>query len=375
MSIDFNRSARALFLIAALFLAACGGDGPSETAGKKPVAAKGGDSSVAADEEGGTAAPGAAAASFDAGAPVVDSAARFSFELRPKKGDRFRYRLRTDNETNIGGKAMTETAVYNFTISITGLNDDGSVTLEMVHDSIRIRRAYDAGLVDSVARTIAFDTRRPDTSVRGTEQYRALVGKRVNMTIGSDGQVGEVSNVDPVLNAMFGDQKEKVPPKQWEQYRALVKVQGYASIIEQLFLKEAPDTSVGPGATWTRTYDVPALGIPSKNTVRYKLAEVRQAGGRPMGRVVMDLTTKFLQNKIDNELISATIDEMKADGSGEAVMQLDNGWPARKNTTIDMRMKMTGTAKAGPDKGKSNTLSQSVATKLAIDLVDYSAGS
>mgnify|MGYP006144564795 CR=1 FL=1 len=37
----------------------------------------------------------------------------------------------------------------------------------------------------------------------------------------------------------------------------------------------------------------------------------------------MDLTTEFLQKKIDNELMSATVDEMTAEGSGEALMRLD----------------------------------------------------
>lgn len=324
---------------------------------------------------GGATGGAAAAGGFRAGTPVIDSTARFSFALKPKKGDAFVYRLRTDNVTAISGKKMTETSVYNFTVSVTGLNDDGSLTVEMRHDSIRIRRAYDAGLVDSLPRTLAFDTRRPDTSMRGTEQYRALVGKRVNVTIGSDGQVKEVSNVDPVLNAMFAKVKEKIPPKQWEQFRTLVKVQAYSSILEQLFLKEAPDSAVAPGREWTRKYKVPALGVPSENTVRYKLAEVRQAGGRPFGRVVMDLKTTFLQKKIDNELVSATVDEMKADGSGEAVIALDNGWPASKTTTIEMAMTMTGMAKAGPDKGKSSTLSQSVSTRLALELVAFTAGS
>lgn len=360
-------------------VASCGGDRPSEAGGvgkdakkgsAKPGVTPAGDTS-AAD----AATPGGSAAAFATGTPVSDSTVRFSFGLRPKVGDRFTYRLRTDNETDFGGKRMQESSVYNFTIGVTGLNDDGSMTIEMIHDSIRIRRAYDAGLVDSVARTIAFDSRRPDTSVKGTEQFRALIGKRVNMTLGRDGQVSEVSNVDPVLNAMFGSQRDKVPPKTWEQFREVVKIQAYSSILEQLFLKEPPDSSVAPGAAWTRTYTVPALGIPSKNTVRYRLAEVRQVGGRPMGRVAMVLSTQFLQKKIDNELVSATVDDMKADGSGEAVMQLDNGWPTRKATTIEMRMKMTGTAKVGPDKGKSNTLSQAVATRLIVDLMSFTAGS
>jgi hypothetical protein len=319
--------------------------------------------------------PAAPAAAFAAGTPVVDSTVRFSFALRPKKGDRFTYRLRTENETNLDGKKMRESSVYNFTIGVTGLNDDGSLTVEMIHDSIRIRRAYDAGLVDSVARTILFDSRKPDTSVKGTEQYRALIGKRVNLTLASDGQVREVSNVDPVLNAMFGAQRDKVPPKQWEQFRTVVKMQAYSSIFEQLFLTGAPDSSVAAGATWSRTYNVPVLGIPSKNTVRYRLAEVRQVNGRPLGLIAMDLVTKFLEKKIENELIVATGDEMKATGRGEVVLQLDNGWPARKATTIEMKIRMTGESKVGPEKGKSKSLSQAVATQTVVELVHFTAGS
>jgi hypothetical protein len=374
MSIDLIRSAHALLLVGALFVVGCGDDGPKSAAKKDSAAtaksAGGGDTSESA--EAAPAAPGATA--FAAGTPVVDSTARFSFALAPKKGDRFTYRLRSDNETDLGGKKMTESSTYNFTITVTGINDDGSLTLEMRHDSIRVRRAYAAGLVDSIARTIAFDTRRPDTAMRGSEQYTALIGRRVNVTLSKGGEVREVSNVEPILNAMFGKVKDRIPPKEWAQLGAVIKVQAYSSLLEQLFLKEAPDSSVAPGRQWQRTYDVPAMGVPSKNTVRYKLAEVRQVGGRPLGRVVMDLTTQFKTKKIDNEIVTANIDEMKADGSGEAVVQLDNGWPVRKATTIDMRMKMTGTLKAGPEKGKTNTVAQSVSTRLTLDLVGFTAG-
>lgn len=283
--------------------------------------------------------------------------------------------MHADNITEIGGKRMTEATVYNFTITVTGLNDDGSLTVDMRHDSIRVKRTYDAGLVDSVAHTIVFDTRRPDTSMRGTEQYRALIGRRVSLTLAKDGNVREVSNVDPVLNAMFAKVRDKIPPKQWAQFRELVKVQAYSGLVEQLFLKEAPDSAVAPGRTWNRTYEVPAMGIPSRNTVAYKLAEVREVDGHHLGRVVMKLTTKFLRNKIDNELLTATIDDMKADGQGEAVIQLDNGFPLRKITAIEMRMKMTGTLKDGPDKGKTDTLAQAIATRVLLELVGYTPGS
>ncbi|MBC8145089.1 MAG: hypothetical protein H7X80_05845 [bacterium] len=371
MSIELNWSVRALVFAAVVVIAGCGDEKPATSRPKDSAAASTSkDSSEEAPVAGTKPAGG-----FDTGKPVVDSTARYGFALRPKKGDAFAYRMRTDNVTAIGGKKMTEVTVYNFTITVTGLNDDGSLTVDMTHDSIRVKRSYDAGLVDSVARTIAFDTRKADTSMRGTEQYRALIGKRVNLTLSKDGDVREVSNVDPVVNAIFGKVRDKIPPKQWGQFRELVKVQAYSGIISQIFLKEAPDSAVAPGRQWTRTYEVPAMGIPSRNSVSYKLAEVREVNGRHLGRVVMKLTTKFLQNKVDNELVTATIDEMKADGEAEAVIQLDNGFPVRKVSSIEMSMKMTGTLKDGPEKGKSDTLEQAIATRLTLELVNFTAGS
>src|SRR5688500_14036722 len=306
MRIESNWSVKALFLIAALTVAGCGGDGPATERPSDSTAV----SIDSADKS--PVMTDTAAGGFAAGTPVVDSSARFSFALRPKKGDAFSYRMRTDNVTAIGGKKMTEVTVYNFTITVTGLNDDGSLTIDMRHDLIRVRRGYDAGLVDSVARTIALHTRKSDTAIADTDQYRAVMDKRGNLTLGKDGDVREVSNLDPVLNAMFKKVRDKIPPKQWEQFRELVKVQAYSGLLEQLFLKEATDSAVAPGRQWTRTYEVPAMGIPSRNTVSYRLAEVRAVDGRHLGRVVMKLTTKFLQKKIDNELVSATVDEMKA---------------------------------------------------------------
>jgi hypothetical protein len=91
--------------------------------------------------------------------------------------------------------------------------------------------------------------------------------------------------------------------------------------------------------------------------------------------VEVGLTTKFLEQKVDNQMVSATIDEAEVKGGGEALIHLDDGFPISKKTSIEMKMKLTGSTKIGPEQGKSETIVQAVKTSTSVQLVGFVPGS
>jgi hypothetical protein len=374
-----------LILSGAILMQACGSDaGPAAKKGDSTVAVvKGPDGKPVAtvSEE---AVPGEAAAAspqieaFKGGEPVSDPAVLYSFRLKPTAGESYGYRIIQDNDTELEGVRLSERIVYNFTVKITGVNTDGSITMEMRYDSIRMKRSFPPGVIDSVARTVTYDTRqKADPKVPGTESIKALVGQTVNMTISNTGDVREVSNLEPIVSSIVtGLNLPDTLPAQYkakarEQVRATIKVQAFSSVVQQLFMQNPPDNPVASGGTWNRKDTVPLFGLPSQSTITYALTDVRSVDGRPVGHVTATMDTKFPSKKIETQMLSAVADEARVDGGADAILDLVSGFPLQKKTKIDVLLKVTGKPKVGPNKGKSGSMSQRMISNVVVERTDY----
>lgn len=338
----------------------------------------GGDEKPAADKpKAGTAKPGSdtSAAAIPDGQPLPADKA-FSLKLQPRTGDVYCYRITQKGSNEIDGQRATEEATYWFTQKVTGVNTDGSFTIEMRYDSITSKKVLPAGVVDTVATTLAYDTRRKiDSTIPDAAQAKALIGQRVNLTISKGGEVREVSNLDPVLTAFLGDKRDSLRPEQLERLREGIKLTVFQAIVQQLFLQSPPDSMVHAGSSWSRGDSVPLVtsiaAVPSRAKVSYRLAEATSSGDKTIGHVVMSLVTQFPQKKMENPQVTTTINDAKATGTGDLLVDLATGFPIRKSTRIDIMLKVTGKAKVGPAAGKSQSVAQTRSTVTTVDLISH----
>lgn len=337
---------------------------------------KPGDSSAAAAVgDTGSAVATEVASSFSEARPA-DPEVSYTFHVNPKVGELYSYRVAQSGVTEFEGLKATEEAVYNFTQRITGVNSDGSFTVEMRYDSIRAVKSFPPGVVDTVARTIRYDTRSAvDSSIAEAVQAKVLIGQRVNMTLSKVGEVREISNLEPIVNAMLGKLRDSVPPQAVERIRHGIRLSVFQAIVQQLFLQSIPDSAVRVGTEWSRRDSVPLVmpiaSVPSRAKVTYKVVEIKTVNDQPLGRIKVELMTTFPQKKLEDESGTATIDEASATGSGDVLLNLLTGFPVRKTTTIDIRLKLTGSAKSGPGAGKTTTLGQGKSTKTTVELLGY----
>lgn len=355
----------------------CGEDekGPS-----KPIA----DSSakkegVVRGEGGGSTPPVASetATEFADAAPVVDSAASFGFTIRPRVGDIYHYRIAQKANTQVDSMKGIEETVYAFHQKITGLNDDGSLTMEMIYDSIRYNLNLPPSPLNPKAESFSYSTRqKPDEKIPVTVQAHALIGRKVNLTISARGEVSEVSNIEPIVSAMLGRYRDSLSPQDIEQVRAGVKISAYQAMVAQLFLRSRPNGQVRLGHTWNRRDTVPIGGIPMSVAAVYRLAEVRNVGDDPVGRIAVDLAFSFPRKKFDLPGGSITLDQAEATGRGEVIQNLTTGFPTRKTNRIDVRLRMTARSKEknAETGAQTRTVSQRMTQTLTIEMVDYTRG-
>ncbi|MDB5036235.1 MAG: hypothetical protein JWQ98_3476 [Chlorobi bacterium] len=379
--LSHRRKTYPLFLILLTifpFLTSCKGDSKPGKPGTADSARKG----VAVTHDSAGIAVGGGdttlATGFTDAKPIDDSTTTYTLRVSPHVGDAYSFRVAQKAITEFMGQKATEEEVYSFTQRITGTNDDGSFTVEMRYDSIRSKKSFPPGVVDSVAKTFAYDTRlKLDTTMPEAKQAKALIGQRVNLTLSKTGEVKEISNIEPILSGMLGKARDSVPPKALEQLRAGIKLAVFQAIVQQLFLQTIPDAGVKLGQSWTRRDTVP-LSLPiasvsSRSLVNYKLGEIRSLNDQKIGHVTYALSTEFPNRKMDNKDGVATLDEAAAVGKGDALIDLVTGFPVRKMTQIDVKLKITGKPKVGPNAGKSQSLSQSKSTTTIVDLLGFTA--
>lgn len=367
----FNLSPLVLILaILPMVLVGCGDDKKPGTTSDSTASGASGDSVVPAGNE--------VASNFQEAEAVAADAA-YVIRVKPRVGDVYSYRITQGGTVEFQNLKATEETVYNFTQRITGVNDDGSFTVEMRYDSIRGLSALPAGMVDSVPRTVRYDTRgKIDTTIPTAVQAKALIGKKVNLTLSNDGAVKEVSNLEPIVNAILGKYRDSVPPAAVEQLRNGVRISLFQAIVLEMFVQNIPDTAIRAGSTWVRRDSVPMVlpiaTVPSRVQVDYKVIEIKQVDDTPLGRLSMSMSTTFPEKSMEDKTGKATIDEAMAKGSGEALVNLNTGFPIRKSTKMDMRLKLTGSTKTGPGAGKPSTLAQGKSTTTVVELLNYTPG-
>jgi len=387
-------------LVALTLLAGCGDDDPRPSTPGDTTRRATGDSITPGDGSGDTAVPAAVsptAQAFEGATTVTDSATSYSFRLRPKVGDVYSYRLIQQSSVQSDSIAGNEEMVQCYTQRVTAVNDDGSVAVEMIYDSIRFRRNLPATPASKASRVSYSTDRKPDPSIPGSQEAHAVIGRKVNLTLSPKGEVQEVSNLEPVLSAVLGRYSDSVKPAMRDQLRMALRLQLFEAVVQQQFLSGAPDGEVKIGATWNRRDTIPLSlmigAVPALASFNSRLAEVRQVGGAPVGMVRASLTTTFPQKRLETKVGSAVVDNAQVGGSAETLVDLGTGFLIRKMTRIDQRLRATLTAKgAAPksapkddssaagqpaaEKGASRSMSvtQRTIQTTTVDLLSYRHG-
>lgn len=314
---------------------------------------------------------------FERAEPVNDTRQQYSMLVTPRKGDVFSYVTTETNVTTVGDVSMNQKVHYEFTGQITNVNSDRSFTMQMWFTRIRNRNYIPPMVVDSQAVTVEFDSdNRNDKQVPGAREIRALINQKVTFTISADGEIREISNVEPIVSKLMKSVpdtvSEEIRSAYRERIRQSLKIAYFMPVVRQLFVSQVPKGSVAVGESWTRTDTLPiANGTPS--VVKYRLAEVRRTASGPVGRIVIAMDTKIGAQKVDDELVKGEVKDAAIEGSASTLVDLNTGFPLRKETSIVQRLTITGTPKTGPMAGKSQTVRRGTKTTTVVELKKHTS--
>jgi hypothetical protein len=376
-----------LLAISLLALTACGSDsGPSERDTDEVSSSTSGSDGADDTEHGGGTEngigseldDGSSLSTIDTSTIADDggegSGKSYSLLVAPKTGEEFTYQVSEKNTTESGEIKITQRIVYNFTCRITGVNSDESFTMDFVFNRIQSQNSFPPGVVDSVARTITMDT-KSDNNPSGAAELKALVGQNVKVTIGPDGEVREISNVDPIVSALMKNLPDTlgadIKAKYRERARQVVKVAYFMPVVRQLFVSQIPSREVKVGDTWERNDTLPISSGGAPSTARYKFKSVSQKDGQTVATVVNIVEAKVGNRTIDDETMSAKITDATVEGSAAVEVLVGPGFPVQKETTITQQLTLSGKMKVGPGKGKNETIRRRQTNQVVVKLTKH----
>lgn len=322
----------------------------------------------------------------------VDAAGQtYTLKLSPKAGDVYGYQLVRQQNVATEGFKSSQQETYDFTLRVVSVNDDRSMVLGVTYNRVRATITAPTAKPDSTGKpildsagqvrlfeeTIRFDTQGKE-NVPGGERYRAFVGRETLVTMDGAGKVQDVSNVDPILNATLKAMKvspDTVNPRTLEIARQGIRLE-IGTMISLVFFQLAPDSAVAVDASWTKSDSIPVAGLPAKAVYTSTLAGIRETDGERLAQVKSTLQTQLQLPKknVENEYLSMKIEKIEVSGESEYLLGTATGFPFTKKSRLSVRQAGTGTAKVGPEKGKSQRVTYSESTVTSIRRLSYQAG-
>lgn len=308
---------------------------------------------------------------------------RYRIRLDPDQGNDYSYRVVRDESVTAGEITTKRSQTFDVDMEVVERNDDGSSVLGITYRRVRAEITMPGAAVDSAGRplvdttgqlivknqTVRFDT-KGKSDIPGGERYRAFIGRPVLVTIDRKGSVIDVANVDPILNATLKQLKvsaDTINPKMLEVAKQGIRME-YGTLVSLVFFNLAPDTAVAAGSTWSRSDSLPVGGLPSLTTYSYTLQRVDQKDRGPVAQIAGRLTTKpkLPKKSVENEVLSMKITGLSVDGNASLEIDLSDGFPLSRRSTITSTMKGTGTMRTGPEKGKTAPITMRESTRTSI---------
>lgn len=375
-----------LMCLLMLFATGCGNDSPDSGNESDTTASLNGDADIAGEEDG-------TEPDEDVGEEVsAEPDARYSLEVTPKVGDTYTYQVMRLQTESVSGTDASRRQTSDISVKLMSVNDDGSSVLGVTFNRVRVKIVASipkpdstgnpildsAGQIKMFKETLDFDTQNKPKGPGG-EEIMALIGREMLVTLDKEGNAVDITNTTPVVNAFLRSVKvspDTLDPRQVKGLREQYDIQVLTEI-GSIFHRAVPDSSVAVGATWTETDELPSqTGGTTKASATYTLSELREIEGQRVLRLGITLRTKadLPKESLDNELISMKIEKIDVSGEGESMFNVGTGFPVRKKSSIRKVLSGTGTAKQGPQKGKTEVIDFKEAVTTSVKQITYNPG-
>lgn len=293
---------------------------------------------------------------------------RITLKMVPKKGEIFRYTMvaktgQKENSAMTDKKDVTQdqTIFYNYSQEVNDVSD-GVITYKVKFDSIRVVTGIT--MKDSTM-GVTYNSNVKDSMYSKPDfiQYNSIIGENFFIRVTSKGEINDVYGLEKVYEKMFKAFGDTLKEADKQQVKESFGNDAIKSVLQQQF-QIFPENEVVKDSAWTRSYDTQLLVFPGRNSLSYKITDVKTENGETILTIDADLSTSLLKDEVKDKQATYKVENSSFNGKGTILFNLTKGCVVKKETTtkIDLTLKLSGG-------GQSMESTQNVTTNMTVNLI------
>ena len=294
---------------------------------------------------------------------------RITLKMVPKKGEVFRYGMtaktsQKENSAMTGGKDVTQdqTTYYYYRQEVTD-TANGVTTFKVTFDSISV--VFENKLPGDSIQKVVYNSNVKDSIYSKPDfvQYNSTIGEPFNITVSPKGEIGDVYGLQKIYDKIFKGFGDTLKEADKSQIKESFGNEAIKSVLQQQF-QIFPDNEVVKDSAWTRSYDTQLLVFPGRNSLSYKILDVKTENGETIVTIDADLSTTLLKDEVKDKQATYKVENSSFNGKGTILFNLTRGFVVKKETTtkIDLTLKLTGG-------GQSMSSTQNVTTQMNVNIL------
>ncbi|MBS1492882.1 MAG: hypothetical protein JST55_05215 [Bacteroidetes bacterium] len=294
---------------------------------------------------------------------------KISLKMLPKKGDVFRYSMVAKTVTKENSPmtdkkdvSQEQTITYYYSEEVTD-TANGVTAFKVKYDSINVVSVIPTSKDSSV--TIVYNSNVKDSIYKKADfiQYNSIIGEPFNVSVTPKGEVTDIYGLQKIYDKMFKAFGDTLKEAEKSQIKESFGNDAIKSVLQQQF-QIFPDNDVVKDSAWTRSYDTQLLVFPGRNSLKYKITDVKTENGEVILTIDADLSTELLKDEMKDKTVTYKVENSSFNGKGTILFNLTRGCVVKKETTtkIDLNLKMSGG-------GQSISSAQNVLTSMNVYLM------
>lgn len=298
-----------------------------------------------------------------------DNGTKVSLLLKPKVGDVLKYKMNAkttskENSPLTEGKELTsiQDINYYYTEEVTDITSAGIVSYKITFDSITIISNL-ASADSSVSLTYNSNIKDSIYSKPDFLQYNAIMAEDFYARVSQNGEISDIYGLEKVYEKMFKALGDTLSNDQKESLKDSFGRDAIKAVLQQQF-QMFPEAAVYVDSVWTRSYETQMLIFPVKNSLSYKLTEVKEENNQTILTIDADLAVDFIEKEIKDKQMSYKVEKAETGGKGLIVYNITKGCVTKKETSTNLKLDMK--ISAG---NQSVNTTQDVTTELFVTLI------
>jgi hypothetical protein len=294
---------------------------------------------------------------------------RITLKMQPKKGEIFRYGMvaKTSTKenspmTNKQDFTQDQTINYYYTQEVTD-TANGVTTYKVTYDSISV--VFSNMTSKDSVQTVTYNSNVKDSMYSKAEfiQYNSIIKEPFNITVSPKGEIGDVYGLQKIYDKMFKAFGDTLKEADKQQVKESFGNEAIKSVLQQQF-QIFPENEVVKDSAWTRSYDTQLLVFPGRNSLSYKITDIKTENGETILTIDADLSTTLLKDEMKDKNVTYKVENSAFNGKGIIHFNLTRGFVVKKETTtkIDLTLKLTGG-------GQSMESTQNVTTNMNVNIL------